>query len=195
VAVRVGTDGDPDVETRDMFGQIGTEKVGVAGVGDVCGEEERAGIGAAHETRTKGSARRGRESFHSAFDGEGEEVGAGALAEKGADLLVVKEGDELDGAVVGIRVGGEEGHEGGPAAEFVVDAAAEDEFPVQTPCLGGLGVEQLEFPVEDLRVVAGDAEFSGDELDELRGLAVDEAAGWAEGLDWSSSFRLGIGIV
>jgi hypothetical protein len=52
------------------------------------------------------------------------------------------------------RGGVEERLDGGPAAEFVVDAAGEDEFAVETAGLGGLGVEELEFPVDDGRVWA-----------------------------------------
>ena len=72
----------------------------------------------------------------------------GALAEEGAYFFVVEEGDELD--LGGGRGGGvEEGLDGGPGAEFVVDAASEDEFFGEAAELGGLDVEEFEFPVDD----------------------------------------------
>ena len=40
--------------------------------------------------------------------------------------------------------------EGGPGAEFVVDAAAGDEFFVEAGEGGGLEVVELEFPVDDV---------------------------------------------
>jgi hypothetical protein len=43
----------------------------------------------------------------------------------------------------------EEGLNGGPGAELVVDAAGEDELSVETTGLGGLGVKEFQFPVND----------------------------------------------
>jgi len=40
--------------------------------------------------------------------------------------------------------------QGGPGAEFVVDAAAGDKFFVETAEGGGLEVVKLEFPVDDV---------------------------------------------
>jgi len=39
--------------------------------------------------------------------------------------------------------------DGGPGAKFVVDAAAEDEFFIEAAQLGGLDVEEFQFPVDD----------------------------------------------
>jgi hypothetical protein len=39
--------------------------------------------------------------------------------------------------------------DGSPGAELVVDAAGEDELPVETTGAGGLDVEELELPVYD----------------------------------------------
>lgn len=39
--------------------------------------------------------------------------------------------------------------DGGPAAELVVDPASEDELLVEAAGAGGLGVEELEFPVDE----------------------------------------------
>jgi hypothetical protein len=37
----------------------------------------------------------------------------------------------------------------GPRAELVIDSAGEDELSVETTGLGGLYIEELEFPVDD----------------------------------------------
>jgi hypothetical protein len=43
----------------------------------------------------------------------------------------------------------EEGLNSGPGAELVIDAAGEDELSVEATGLGGLGVEEFQFPVDD----------------------------------------------
>ena len=43
----------------------------------------------------------------------------------------------------------EEGLDGGPRAQLVVDAAGEDELAVEAACRGRLDVEKLELPVDN----------------------------------------------
>ena len=74
------------------------------------------------------------------------------MTKQRADFLVVEEGDAFDlgGCGEGGRRGAvEEGLDGGPGAELVVNAASEDEFFGKAAELGGLDVEEFEFPVYD----------------------------------------------
>lgn len=86
------------------------------------------------------------ELIDDAFDDRGEEVSAGTLPEKGADFFIVEEGDHFDYRGLG---GGsvEEGLDGGPGAELVVDAAGEDEFVVEAAGCSRLDVEKFKLPV------------------------------------------------
>lgn len=178
VAVGVAADGYADVQLRHVLVQVILQKVGVAGVGNVRGEEERLGVRLAEEPGPVGGW---VEGLDGALNDNGEEVAAGALSKQGADFLIVEERDELDVAVVGVGVGGKETRQGGPGAELVVDSAGRDELPVHAQCLRGLAVVQLEFPVED-GGVARDAELLGDELHEPGRLGVDKGALGAERL-------------
>lgn len=180
-----------DVEARRVIGQVGLREVGVGGVGDVRGDEEGVGVRLAHEARAKTGATDegvlvesvgvGNKSLDSALDGNGEEVTAGTLAEERADLLVVEERYKLDNARVLVVTGVEEGHEGGPRAELVVDAAGKDELLVNTADLGGLRVVELKLPVENVAVVLN-LELGSNELNELGGLGRGERALAANGL-------------
>ena len=58
----------------------------------------------------------------------------------------------MGGEDVGWVGGCQEGFDGGEGAEFVVDAGGEDEFFGEAAELGGLGVEELKLPVDDLAV-------------------------------------------
>lgn len=97
VAVAVGADDDALVELGDVLVEVAAEEVGVAGVGDVGGEEERLGVGLAEDARAVGL---GVEGLDGALDDEGEEVAPGTLAEERANLLIVEEGSQLDTSLV-----------------------------------------------------------------------------------------------
>ncbi|KAI9149375.1 Protein SYG1 [Paramyrothecium foliicola] len=183
VAVAVAADDDADVELGDVALEVVAEEVGVAGVGDVGGEEEGLGVGLANDAGAEGV---GVQSLDGALDDGGQEVTPGALAQERANLLVVEESGELDVAFILVVARANEGHQGGPRAEFVVDAAGSDELAVEAERLRGLGVEELQLPVQD-GAVRGNSQLLGDELDQLGGLGVDEGARGAQGL--------GLGVV
>jgi len=92
MAVRITCDAQPDVQPRGMVLEIRAKEVGIHGMRDVGGDEEGVGVGAGDEG---GDALVG-EGVDDAFDDCGEEVGAGALAEEGADFFVVEETDDFD---------------------------------------------------------------------------------------------------
>lgn len=187
----IDTKGHTDVQARRVIGQVGLGKVGVGSVGHVRRDEERVGVRLAHETGAEAGAADesilvesvgvGDESLDGALDNNGEEVTARTLAEEGANLLVVEERYELDDARVLIVTGVEEGHESGPRAELVVDAAGKDELLVDTTNLGGLRVVELELPVENVGVLLN-LELGSNELDELGRLGRDEGTLGANGL-------------
>lgn len=137
-----------------MVREVGGEEVGVDCVGHVGGDEEGVCVGLGGEVRAWAcggfggcGGGGGGETLDDALDGGGEEVAAGALAEEGTDFFVVEYPDEFDDAagacIVGVLGGGsvwvaavafvsgtDECLDGGPGAEFVVDAAAVDELLV-----------------------------------------------------------------
>ena len=187
----INAESHTDVQTRRVTGQVGLGEVGVGGVGDVRGDEEGVGVRLAHDTWAKTGAADegvlvegvgvGNESLNGALNGDGEEVTAGTLAEERANLLIVEERYKLDNTGVLIVTGMEEGHEGGPRAELVVDAAGKDELLVDTTDLSGLRVVELELPVENAAVIL-DLELLSNELDELGRLGRDEGVLSAKGL-------------
>ena len=190
MSVRVRLHGYADVETGSVVFEVGGGEVGVEGVGDVGGDKEAARVGAGEEVRLRAGGE-GAEGFVDEGDGVGQEVAVRALPEERADFFVVEEADDFEDAAwgrgggagvvgeAGGGGGGEEGFDGGEGAEFVVDAAGEDEFFVEAAELGGLCVEELEFPVYDCADLL-DLEFAGDSIDEPFGLSGGEGAGAAE---------------
>ena len=138
VGVGVGRHGGSDVEAWGVVFEVGVEEVGVDGVDDVAGDEEGVGVGAGEGGLNLGFGKGLDDALHD----DGEEVASGALAEERADFLVIEEGDgaDLRGVFNGVvRV--EEGLDGGPRAQLVVDAAGEDELAVEAACRGRLDVE------------------------------------------------------
>lgn len=176
----VNAEGNADVETWRVLCEVGLGEVGVGGVGDVGGDEERVGKGLTHEAWAKGSlAISGSEGLDGALDCQREEVATSTLAEQRANFLIVEESDELDDALLLLLLGVEKSHEGGPGAELVVDATGKNEFLVHTADLGRLGVVKLELPVEDCAIVL-DANLRSDELDKLGGLGSGKGTNTAE---------------
>lgn len=130
-----------------MIFEVGVEEVWVYGVDDVAGDKERVCVGAGEGA---GGLAAGGEVFGDALHYTGEEVSARALAEEGAYFFVIEEGDHADLRGLGECWGRvEERLDSSPGTQLVVDAAGEDEFAVETTGLGGLRVEEFEFPVYD----------------------------------------------
>jgi hypothetical protein len=93
VAVRVGGDGDTNIESRSVVLEVDIEEVGVDGVDDVGGDQETVGDGLGEQIRAVGVLR--SKCFCDALDHTGHVVGAGTLAEERTDFLVIKHADHL----------------------------------------------------------------------------------------------------
>lgn len=163
MCITIRRDAHAHIQPWHMALEVRVHIIRVDGMGDIRGDHEAVRGGLGEEVGPVGGA---GEGFEDAGDGAGEEVAAGALAEEGADFFVVEEGGEGDDAAVGFPAGGggvragrggrgggrrlDESFDGGKGAEFIVDAAGEDEFLVEAAELGGLGVKDFEVPVQDV---------------------------------------------
>ena len=110
-------------------------------------------VGADHEARRLGHGlllQALGDGGEDAVPDTGEEVGQCALAARGADLLVVEEGDELElVAILGLH----DGPVGGICAHQVVKAGRGDESVIVPPEAAGCAVDEAEVPGKDVVLV------------------------------------------
>ena len=148
MAIGIRLHSDTSVQARGVVLQIRAQKVRIDGVRDVGADQEAVGVHLRHDICAALAVV--GEGFADALESAGKEVAVGALAQQGADLFVVEAADYFYGAAGigggGFR-GGDEGFDGGEGAEFVVDAAGEDEFFGEAAELCRLRVEELELPI------------------------------------------------
>lgn len=146
MGVGVRRNGRADIEPWRMVFEVGVEEVGVHGVDDIARDQEGVCIRAGKCVLDLGF----REFLHDALNDAREEVATRTLAQQGADLFIVEEGDDTDlRGGTQRRVGVEQSLDGGPRAQLIVDAAGEDELAVETTSSGWLNIEQLQLPVDD----------------------------------------------
>ena len=121
MAIRIGGDGNANVETRRVVFKVYVQEVGVDGMRYVGGEEEGVCVRSRHETWCC----RICEGIYNSFNCAREEVSSCSLPKQRPDFFVIEEPDEFDLTAVARR-GVEERLDGRPGTQFIVDASGED---------------------------------------------------------------------